>query len=114
MAGVFPLILFATAGLLLKQDASLRAGCSPLDEVIADAQAGSPAEIRFAMSGSVETCYKVSVKTKDRIIEGYLPASALTGLEEFTKQVQQAPAVAATKSKSIDLPPIQGSPDHPW
>jgi hypothetical protein len=113
MAGVFPLILFATAGLLLKQDASLRAGCSPLDEVIADAQAGSPAEIRFAMSGSVETCYKVSVKTKDRIIEGYLPASALTGLEEFTKQVQQAPAVAATKSKSIDLPPIQGSPDHP-
>ena len=112
MAGVYPIILLAT-GLFLKQDSSLRAGCAPSDEVITEVQTGSPAEIRFAMSGSAETCYKIAVKSKDKTWEGYVPASALAGLEEFTKQVQQAPSVAATNSAPINLPPVQGSPDHP-
>lgn len=119
MAGVFPLVLLAT-GLVVRQDAPLRAGCGASDEIVAQAQAGSPAEIRFAMSGSTETCYKVFVKSGDKTLQGFLPASALKGVEEFTKQIQQAPTVAvppaAPSAKSndrINLPAVHGAPGHP-
>jgi hypothetical protein len=109
MAGVFPVVLLA-AGLFVKQDAPLRAGCETSDEVITRAPAGSPAEIRFAMSGTNETCYKVAVQIDGKTFQGYMPASALQGLEEFTKQVQEAPVVTAPR---VTMPDIQGSPDHP-
>lgn len=121
MAGVFPVLLFAT-GLIVKQDVPLRAGCDASDPVVAQARAGSPAEIRFAMSGSPESCYKVSVKGEAGPLEGYLPASALQGLEDFTKQIQNAPSVAPTVTRSgpmtkaterVNMPHINGSPDHP-
>jgi hypothetical protein len=121
MAGVFPFILFAT-GLIVKQDAPLRTGCEASDTTVAQVRAGSPAEIRFALSGSSENCYKVSVKAEDGLVEGYLPASALEGLEEFTKAVQNAPSVVPTVTRSapltksterVNIPTINGSPDHP-
>jgi hypothetical protein len=117
MAGVFPLVLLAT-GLVVKQDAPLRAGCDISDAVVAQAPAGSAAEILFAMSGATETCYKVAVKSGDKTLDGFLPASALKGIEEFTRQVQQAPLVttraSTTKSDDrVNLPAIRGGPDHP-
>jgi hypothetical protein len=90
-------MLFASS-LVVSQDAPLRAGCEPADEVVAHAPAGSPAQIRFAMTGPSETCYKVAVEVGDRTITGFVPASALNGLEEFTRQIQQAPAVTTSSS----------------
>jgi hypothetical protein len=107
MAGVFSFVLLAAA-LSVKQDAPLRAGCDASDEVIARAPAGSPAEIRFAMSGTSETCYKISVRLGEKSVEGYVPASSLSGLEEFTKQVREAPSVAG-----VHAPEVHGPPDHP-
>jgi hypothetical protein len=118
MPGVFSVVLFA-AGLVVKQDAVLRAGCEASDEVVARAPAGSPAQIRFAMTGPLETCYKVTVEASGKTLEGYLPASALKGVEEFTKQIQEAKTVttpspaAVSKADRVNLPAVQGSPDHP-
>jgi hypothetical protein len=118
VAALSSLVLLA-ASLTLKHDAPLRAGCEASDEVIAQASAGSPAEIRFAMSGTKETCYKVSVHTGDKTLDGYVPASALKGVEEFTKQVQEAPPLAAAPAPTpkaapqVNMPEVQGSPDHP-
>jgi hypothetical protein len=106
---VFPIVLLA-AGLFVKQDFPLRAGCEASDEVITRASAGSPVEIRFAMSGTNETCYKVAVQLDGKTFLGYMPASALQGLEEFTKQIQEAPAVTAPR---VAMPEIKASPDHP-
>src|SRR5215204_986096 len=118
MPGVFSVVLFA-AGLVVKQDAVLRAGCEASDEVVARAPAGSPAQIRFVMTGPLETCYKVTVEASGKTLEGYLPASALKGVEEFTKQIQEAKTVttpspaAVSKADRVNLPAVQGSPDHP-
>jgi hypothetical protein len=118
MAGVFPFVLLAT-GLFVKQDAPLRAGCQSSDEVVAHVPAGSPAEVRFAMSGTTETCYKVSIQVGGKTLDGYVPASALEGLEEFTKQIQKAASVAAGRTmtpratEQVNLPSVVGSPDHP-
>lgn len=113
MAGVFSVILLAT-GLVVKQDASIRTGCEASDEVLQQAPAGSPAQIRFAMNGPGETCYKVRVQINGKDLDGFLPASALKGLEEFTKEVQQAAPVATTVSPGksndrVNMPNVTGT-----
>ncbi len=121
MTAIFPVVLLV-AGLVVKQDAPLRAGCEASDAVVAEAPAGSPAEIRFAMTGPGETCYKVSVKTAGGTIEGYLPASALKGIEEFTKQIQKAKIItdptpvsapSSHEKASLNMAAVQGAPGHP-
>src|SRR5688572_10529048 len=109
-------VLLASA-LVVKQDAPLRSGCEASDEVVAQAPAGSPAQIRFAMNGPTETCYKVAVQVGDKTLSGFVPASALKGVEEFTKQIQQAPQVTNSSrhnpetSSSPSLPTVHGSAD---
>ena len=122
MAGLVPIVLLAAAGLVVKQETPLRAGCEASDEVVAQAAAGSPAEIKFAMSGPTETCYKVTVRSAGNTVTGYLSASALQGLEEFTRQVREAPTVSGAVTRSsamtsaterVKMPAIEGAPDHP-
>ncbi|HYP05665.1 MAG TPA: hypothetical protein VER03_05465 [Bryobacteraceae bacterium] len=120
MASLLPALLFASA-LVVKQDAPLRVGCEASDEVVAEAPAGSPAQIRFAVNGRSETCYKVAVQVGDKTLSGFVPASALKGVEDFTRQVQNAPRLSGTTSASSaasseakpSLPLLQGSADHP-
>src|SRR5579871_5375063 len=64
---------------------SLRDGCSVDESVIATLPAGTPLTIRFALSGESVPCYKVTAETDGKKFEGYLPASAIDGLEEFDK-----------------------------
>lgn len=121
MAGLLSVVLLASA-LVLKQDAPLRAGCEASDEIVGQAPAGSPAQIRFAVNGPSETCYKVAVQVGDRILSGFLPVSALKGVEEFNRQIQRAPRLGAstadagaTRSAAAptsNLPTFQAA-DHP-
>jgi hypothetical protein len=117
MAGLFSVVLLASA-LVVKQDAPLRSGCEASDDVVAQAPAGSPVQIRFAMNGPTETCYKVAVEIGGKTLSGFVPASALNGVEDFTKQVQQAPQVTQSShntgpASAASLPAIQGSADNP-
>src|SRR5260370_21731202 len=100
------LFFFPASALVVKQDqAPLRSGCEARDSVVASLPAGAPIEIRFAMSGSSETCYKVSAKVDGKDVTGYLPASALTGLEEFEAGLRNAPGIGV----SAQLPTRVGS-----
>ena len=110
-------LLFFASSLVVKQDqAPLRKGCEARDELVAALPKGAPVEIRFAMSGATETCYKVSTTVEGKPLQGYLPASALTGLEEFEKARQSAPSVSSASPASqpaLAPPPVNGPPNHP-
>jgi hypothetical protein len=110
----FALFLFAS-GIAVKQDQTpLRGGCDTHDEAVAALPAGSPIEIRFAMTGSAETCYKVSATLNGKLVQGYLPASALSGLEEFETARQSAPAIEVSREVQQAIVPshqVAGVPD---
>ena len=77
--------------------------------------AGSPIEIRFAMTGPVETCYKVFASVNGKPLQGYLPASALSGLEDFESARKSAPAIEVSREvqKAIAAAPVvAGSTDQ--
>ena len=94
--------LFAAALAVREDGAIVRSGCEAGDSAIATVRAGSPAQVRFSISGS---CYKVSVVSEGKTVEGYLPASALSGTEDFEQSVRSAPTVRATQGAAASAPP---------
>jgi len=79
-------LLLLLLALSVKNDHTpLRSGCDAESDIVATLAAGAPLTIRFAMSGESVACYKVSVQTADKTVEGYLPATAIEGLEDFDK-----------------------------
>src|SRR6185369_2521514 len=68
----------------------LRAGCSPDARVLASLPSGAPVTIRYSISGETEPCYKVSVEVEGKTLEGSLPASAISSLEDFDQARRQA------------------------
>jgi tetratricopeptide (TPR) repeat protein len=108
------LVLFAAALSVRPEQAPLRNGCEAADDVVAMLQAGTSIEIRFAMTGGKETCYKVAALHEGRPVQGYLPASSIAGVDGFERDRATAPAVigssapAASPARQIDAPA-----DHP-
>jgi tetratricopeptide (TPR) repeat protein len=109
------LVLFAAALSVRPDQASLRSGCEASDDVIARLEAGTLVEIRFAMTGGRETCYKVSAVREGMPIQGYLPASAIAGVEAFERERATAPAVTSSSSAPAPTPSpqINAPADHP-
>src|SRR5712691_5739477 len=85
------LLSFFLLALSVKEDrASLRAGCAVDSDVVARLPAGATVTIRFALAGESTPCYKVATEAGGKTIEGYLPAEAIAGLEEFDKGRREA------------------------
>jgi hypothetical protein len=75
----------------VKQPATpLRDGCSVDSDVLVTLDAGAPLKIRYALAGESVPCYKVAVENGGKTIEGFMPASAIAGLEEFEKGLRDA------------------------
>jgi hypothetical protein len=96
---------------------SLRAGCSSDDETVATLSAGAALTIRFALSGE-SVCYKVTAESGGKTFDGYLPASAIDGLEEYDKSRQEARWLDAAQlmgaiTTSAPLPSLAGAPKGP-
>jgi hypothetical protein len=68
----------------------LRDGCSADADILATLDAGAPVKIRYALAGESTPCYKVTVETGGKTLEGFLPASAIAGLDEFEKGLRDA------------------------
>jgi hypothetical protein len=82
----------------------LRDGCSVDDVTLVTLDAGAPIKIRYALAGEVVPCYKVAAEVGGKTMEGYLPASAISGLEEFEKGIREAtpmPTPAADVNKVL-------------
>lgn len=85
---MFSVLLLAVS---VKQDHTpLKNGCDPDADVIAMLPAGAPLTIRFELAGEAVPCYKVATETAGKNIEGYLPAAAMDGVDEFDKGVRDA------------------------
>lgn len=81
----------APAAVSVKNDnTALRSGCADDAPVIDRLTAGAPVKLRFALSGEKVPCYKVAVEVGGRQIEGYLPVTAMVGLDSFDKARKEA------------------------
>jgi hypothetical protein len=79
------------AAVSVKEDnTALRSGCADDAPIVQQLAAGAPIKLRFALSGERVPCYKVAVDVGGRQIEGYLPATAIGGLDSFDKGRKEA------------------------
>jgi len=109
-----PALLLLMLALSVKEDRTpLRSGCDGESEVVATLAGGAPLTIRFAMSGESVPCYKVSVQAGGRTVDGYLPASAIEGLEEFDRGRRNAAWLETAKETQQVLSSIRSSAQLP-
>jgi tetratricopeptide (TPR) repeat protein len=88
-----PTALFFFAALTIRQSsATVRAGCEPSDAVITSLPAGTPVEMRFRLADGSD-CVKVSATVEGKPVLGYVPASALDGLDQFERERSTSGAV---------------------
>ena len=114
MATLIPLLFLAAAAQTVKVDRfPLRSGCADTDPVIARLHAGDPVRIKFSLAGASQPCYVVSATVDGKLVEGNLPADALTGLEEFDRSRRAAAPVSAPvtapEATKVPLPPGKSS-----
>ena len=105
-------ILLLTLAVSVKDTATLRNGCGADDDAIVTLAPGEPLTVRFRLAGESSPCYKVSAQADGKAVEGYLPADAIAGLDEFEKGVRDASwvdvsqAVAAIRTSSVQMPSL--------
>jgi hypothetical protein len=92
----------------------LRSSCSSDSPSVTSLPAGASVAIRYSISGESQPCYKVSAEVDGKAWEGYLPASAIGGLEDFDQARHQAvwldtAAVVSTIRASSALPSLRGA-----
>jgi len=86
-------VLFFVAAMAVRTDQTpLRSGCESEDTVVASLPAGTPVEVRFRLSDGSD-CFKVAATIDGKDVLGYVPASALTGLERYEHERASAASV---------------------
>jgi tetratricopeptide (TPR) repeat protein len=89
---VLPFLFFVTA-LAVKQDQTpLRSGCEAADETVATLSAGTPVQMRFRLADGSE-CFKIEATLEGKLVSGYLPSSALTGVDRVDRERTSAASV---------------------
>lgn len=84
---LLPTLLMATLQTVALDQAALRStGCSVDDEIVLRVPKGVAAEVKFAVAGAAESCYKVTLDVDGKKINGYLPASALSDTAAFERE----------------------------
>src|SRR5260370_38514008 len=91
------LLFLAAATQTVKVDLyPLRSGCEQSDPIVTRLHAGDPVRIKFSLAGEAQPCYGVSATVDGKVVDGNLPADALTGLEEFKRPRRDAGSVSAS------------------
>jgi tetratricopeptide (TPR) repeat protein len=91
-------LLLAANLVVAPESFPLRSGCGTDELVVATLKSGDPVNVRFALSGGDGTCYKVSVESAGKTYDGYLPASAVLGAEQFDQLRRAAKGVGVSAS----------------
>ncbi|MGA2879511.1 MAG: hypothetical protein ABSG13_11210 [Bryobacteraceae bacterium] len=105
-------VLFFVAAMAVRTDQTpLRSGCDVDDGIVANLPAGTPVEVRFRLADGSD-CFKVAATIDGKDVLGYVPASALTGLERYEQERSSAasvdtlralnPVVAETKKAIVN------------
>src|ERR1700677_186298 len=87
-----PMLFFVAAMAVRTDQTPLRSGCDSDDGVVASLPAGTPVEVRFRLSDG-SGCFKVAATIDGKDVLGYVPASALTGLERYEQERSSAASV---------------------
>jgi hypothetical protein len=88
----FPVLFFVAAMAVRTDQTPLRSGCDTDDGIVASLPAGTPVEVRFRLSDGSD-CFKVAATIDGKDVLGYVPASALTGLERYEHERSSAASV---------------------
>jgi tetratricopeptide (TPR) repeat protein len=90
-------VLFFVAAMAVRADGTaLRSGCDSEDDVVASLPKGTPVEVRFRLSDGSD-CFKVAATIDGKDVLGYLPGSALAGVESFDQERSSAASVDAVR-----------------
>ncbi|MGD0297624.1 MAG: hypothetical protein ABSE86_10935 [Bryobacteraceae bacterium] len=90
--------LVLLAALAVKQDQTpLRSGCEASDEAIATLPAGTPVEVRFRVADGSD-CFKISATVNGQAVIGYVPASALSNVDQFEQQRNAAASLDSSRA----------------
>jgi len=113
--GRFPVLLSATVAALSAHTISedrlpLREACEASARVLGELRRGDAVEIRFALSGEIGTCYKVSVISSGKTLSGYVPATAVDGRDQFERGRLSAAALDVSGSAGESAPGRRPSP----
>lgn len=112
MTVLLSLVLVVTA--VRQPSTPLRDGCSADDSVIATLDAGAPVTIRYSLVGESVPCYKVTVEIAGKTLSGFMPASAIAGLDEFEKGLREASwpdpekVLGSIKAAAAQMPSLAG------
>src|SRR5579871_4189654 len=86
-------VLFFVAAMAVRTDQTpLRAGCESEDQIVANLPAGTAVQVRFRLSDGSD-CFKVAATVDGKDVLGYVPASALTGLDRYEQERSSAASV---------------------
>jgi len=88
----FPVLFFVAAMAVRTDRTPLRSGCDSEASVVASLPAGTPVEVRFRLSDGSD-CFKVAATIDGKEVLGYVPATALTGLERYERERSSAASV---------------------
>ena len=87
-----PLLFFVAAMAVRTDQTPLRSGCDSEATVVASLPAGTPVEVRFRLSDGSD-CFKVAATIDGKDVLGYVPSTALTGLERYEQERASAASV---------------------
>src|SRR5260370_17570598 len=94
---VIPVLFFISALTGRQDEARVGWGWDGADEVVASLPSGTPVEVRFRLADGSD-CFKISATVSGKSVLGYLPASALTGVDQFDKDHASAPSVDTSQA----------------
>ena len=109
---MYQALLLLTLAVSVKDTAVLRNGCGANDDTIVTLAPGEPLTIRYRLASEAGPCYKVVTQVDGKPVEGYLPATAIAGLDDFEKGLRDATwvdvtqAVAAIKASTAQMPSL--------
>ena len=95
--------MFAAAIAIANEGTVIRTSCDPYDPQVAKLEAGTEVSIRFSINGEFGACYKVEATANGKTVEGYLPAKALKGLDEYAKLRNGAAQLDSPQAVQRDL-----------
>jgi hypothetical protein len=100
-------LLAVAAAVVVGQDQAVlrRTGCGAGDEALARVASGTPVAPRFAFDGA---CYKVTATIDGRAVDGYLPAAAIQGLDQF-EGARRAARETGVAGPPLGPPPATGA-----
>jgi tetratricopeptide (TPR) repeat protein len=81
----WPVLFFVAAMTVRTDQTPLRSGCDSEDTIVANLPLGAAVEVRFRLSDGSD-CFKVAATIDGKEVLGYVPATALTGLERYEQE----------------------------